>query len=162
MRTIYSQGLAAFESPVWRGKLPGMMTAVAIALAASFIAEHRGGPQLLYALLFGMAFNFAADGPKVKEGIDFAGRQLLRIGIALLGARITLAQVADLGPLVLLLVPGGMALTIVLAGWLGRRFGFTRAEGCWPAAPSPSAAPRPRWRCRRCCRARRSRSASRC
>lgn len=129
MRNLYAQGLAAFESAAWRSKIPGVMTATAIALAASFIAEHRGGPQLLYALLFGMAFNFAAEGAKVKEGIDFAGRHLLRFGIALLGARITFEQVAELGPLVLVLVPAGMAVTILLSGWLGRRFGFTRAEG---------------------------------
>jgi len=129
MRNLYFQGRAAFEHAAWRSKVPGVMTAVAIGMAASFVAEHRGGPQLLYALLFGMAFNFAAEGAKVKEGIDFAGRQLLRLGIALLGARITLEQVADLGPLVLVLIPAGMAVTIVLSGWLAPRFKFTRAEG---------------------------------
>jgi uncharacterized integral membrane protein (TIGR00698 family) len=129
MSNLYSQGLAALQGASWRSKVPGVMTAVAIALAASFIAEHRGGPQLLYALLFGMAFNFAAEGAKVKEGIDFAGRHLLRFGIALLGARITFEQVADLGPMVIVLVPASMAVTILISGWLGRRFGFTLAEG---------------------------------
>ena len=129
MRNLYSQGLAAFESAAVALQGAGRDDGPGHRLAASFVAEHRGGPQLLYALLFGMAFNFAAEGAKVKEGIDFAGRHLLRFGIALLGARITFEQVADLGPLVLVLIPAGMAVTIVLSGWLARRFGFTRAEG---------------------------------
>nr|NMG01244.1 putative sulfate exporter family transporter [Aromatoleum toluolicum] len=51
---------------------PGVLTAITIALAASFVAEHQGGPQLLYALFFGMAFNFAAEGEKIRAGIEFA------------------------------------------------------------------------------------------
>lgn len=128
-RAILSRSRSLWHSEVWRAKLPGVMTAIAIALAASFLAEHHGGPQLLYALLFGMAFNFAAEGPKVREGLDFAGRHILRLGIALLGARITLDLVTGLGPVVLLLVPASMMLTILLSGWLGRRFGHSRAEG---------------------------------
>ncbi|RTL33830.1 MAG: putative sulfate exporter family transporter [Rhodocyclaceae bacterium] len=73
--------------PAWG---PGLLTAATIAMAASFVAEHQGGPQLLFALFFGMAFNFAAEGPKVKPGIDFASRSVLRFGVALLGAWITL------------------------------------------------------------------------
>ena len=40
-------------------------------------------PLLLYALLIGLSFHFIHDSPKVKPGVDFCGRTLLRIGVAL-------------------------------------------------------------------------------
>jgi len=96
---------------------PGVLTAVTIALAASFLAERYDGPQLLFALLFGMAFNFAAEGPRVKAGIDFASKKILRFGVALLGARIGLEQIAALGAAPALIVVAAVAGTI-LCGWL--------------------------------------------
>jgi len=96
---------------------PGVLTAVTIALAASFLAERYDGPQLLFALLFGMAFNFAAEGPRVKAGIDFASKKILRFGVALLGARIGLEQIAALGAAPVAIVVAAVAGTI-LCGWL--------------------------------------------
>ncbi|MBK6613894.1 putative sulfate exporter family transporter [Ottowia sp.] len=124
--TLHSFGLRAAAC---QARLPGLLTAVTLALAASFIAEHHGGPALLYALLFGMVFNFAAEGPKVKEGLEFTARHVLRLGIALLGARITLDQIVSLGPWPVALVLGAMALTMALGAWFGRRLGHTGAEG---------------------------------
>lgn len=40
---------------------PGMAIAIAIALSASFISMNYGGPQLLYALFFGLAFHFLSN-----------------------------------------------------------------------------------------------------
>ena len=96
---------------------PGVLTAVTIALAASFLAERYEGPQLLFALLFGMAFNFAADGPRVKAGIDFASKKILRFGVALLGARIGLEQIVALGAAPAAIVVAAVVGTI-LCGWL--------------------------------------------
>ena len=100
------------------------MVCVVIALAATFLSEHYGGPQLLYALLIGLAFHFLVSNPKVKPGVDFCGRTLLRVGVALLGARITLTQVAKLGVGTALVIVAAVALTIafglLLAKWLKR------------------------------------------
>jgi hypothetical protein len=52
---------------------------------------------MLYALLFGMAFNFLTEDERFAPGIQFASRNILRIGVALLGLRITMTEVADLG-----------------------------------------------------------------
>lgn len=96
---------------------PGVLTAVTIALAASFLAERYDGPQLLFALLFGMTFNFAAESPGVKAGIDFASKKILRFGVALLGARIGLEQIAALGAAPAAIVVLAVVGTI-LCGWL--------------------------------------------
>ena len=100
------------------------MVCVVIALAATFLSEHYGGPQLLYALLIGLAFHFLNVSAGVKPGVDFCGRVLLRIGVALLGARITVGQVARLGIETALVIVAAVALTIgfglLLAKWLRR------------------------------------------
>jgi uncharacterized membrane protein YadS len=98
-------------------------------MAASFIAEHQGGPQLLYALFFGMAFNFAANGEKVKAGIEFASRQILRFGVALLGARITAEQISGLGTAPIMMVIGGVVLTILFGALVGLLLGRPKTEG---------------------------------
>jgi uncharacterized integral membrane protein (TIGR00698 family) len=85
----------------WRGGFasvwPGLLMSAVIAVAAAFIAENRGGPTLLYALLLGMALNSVAGEGAAKAGVDFAARRILRLGVALLGARITFAQIGALG-----------------------------------------------------------------
>lgn len=120
---------AKLQLPDWPVIWPGLLTAITIALAATFIAEHQGGPQLLYALFFGMAFNFAANGEKVKAGIEFTSRQVLRFGVALLGARITFEQISGLGTVPILLVIAGVALTILFGALLGKLLGRPRTEG---------------------------------
>ncbi len=117
------------QLPAWPVIWPGVLTAITIALAATFIAEHQGGPQLLYALFFGMAFNFAANGEKVKAGIEFASRQILRFGVALLGARITAEQISGLGAVPIMMVIGGVVLTILFGALVGRLLGRPKTEG---------------------------------
>ena len=112
-----------------RALVPGLLTALTIALGVTFLAEHYGGPQLLYALLFGIAFNFLANDPKTGPGIDFAARQVLRFGVALLGARVTLEQIAALGVAPILMVVVGVLATIAFGAWLGRLLDRSTVEG---------------------------------
>ena len=121
-------GLAAISAHAadWRGGAgriwPGLLLSVVIAVASAFIAENRGGPTLLYALLLGMALNSVAGEGNAKAGVDFAARRILRLGVALLGARITFDQVAALGLLNGVIVIAGIVVTIafgvVAAKWL--------------------------------------------
>jgi uncharacterized integral membrane protein (TIGR00698 family) len=107
-----------------RQNLPGVALCVTVALVATFIAQTLGGPQLLYALLLGLSLHFLIAKPQFKAGVGFCGRTVLRIGVALLGARITLTQVAQLGVETGVLIAGALVLTIgigvLLAKWLGR------------------------------------------
>ena len=120
---------AKLQPPDWPIIWPGVLTAITIAMAATFVAEHQGGPQLLYALFFGMAFNFAANGEKVKAGIEFASRQILRFGVALLGARITAEQISGLGAAPIMMVIGGVVLTILFGALVGLLLGRPKTEG---------------------------------
>lgn len=100
-----------------------------IALSATFLSQHYGGPQLMYALLIGLAFHFLMSRSGFKPGVDFCGRVLLRIGVALLGARITVGQVARLGIGTALVIVAAVALTIGVGLLLGRWLKRPREEG---------------------------------
>lgn len=108
---------------------PGLVVCIVVGLAASFLSSHYGGPQLLYALLLGLALNFLSANDHLAAGITFTSKTLLRVGVALLGARITFDQIAELGwhtGLVLALV---VVATIVCGLALARLLGQPRHEG---------------------------------
>ena len=108
---------------------PGLLVSVVVALAATFLSEHYGGPVMLFALLLGIAFNFlSADGP-CKPGIDFTSRTVLRFGVALLGARITVSDAMMLGPTPIVLAVVGVVTTIGVGLLLSRLLGFPRLFG---------------------------------
>jgi len=95
-----------------------------VAAAATFLSEHYGAPTLLFALLLGMAMNFlAVEGP-CAPGIEFTARQVLRVGVALLGLRITVGQIAAMGWFPVLLVIGTVIVTIAVSMVVARLFGF--------------------------------------
>lgn len=107
-----------------RRSWPGASIAIVIALAASFVSTTYGGPRLLYALFFGLAFHFLSEEPTCRPGIEFCSKTVLRMGVALLGARITVEQIISLGLAPIAIAAGAVALTLcfgwVLSKWLGR------------------------------------------
>lgn len=101
-----------------------MLVAVAIAAVALMITQSFGGPVMLYALLLGMIFGVLKNNAKLTDGVDFAASQILRIGVALLGLRITLGEVASLGLPIAVLVIAGIIVTFGAGAWVGRAFGL--------------------------------------
>ncbi|MEQ6916607.1 YeiH family protein [Halomonas aquatica] len=107
----------------------GLLVCATITLVTTFIADHYGGPTLLYALLFGMSLHFLSEEGPCRQGIEFAASTVLRLGVALLGARMTLAQAGDLGFGPLLTVLGAVALVIAMGALLARALGLDRDLG---------------------------------
>lgn len=107
----------------------GTLLALVIAMAASFVAEHYGGPRLLYALTFGLALHHLYESAAIQSGVDFSARTLLRLGVVLLGARITADQILALGWQTAAIVMVAMTLTIALGLGLARRLGLPAAQG---------------------------------
>jgi uncharacterized integral membrane protein (TIGR00698 family) len=108
---------------------PGLLMSGVIAIASTFIAEHRGGPTLLYALLLGMALNTVATEGRARPGVDFAARRILRLGVALLGARITFAQIGGLGWFNGGLMVAGVIVTIGFGIAAAKALGLSRRLG---------------------------------
>lgn len=108
---------------------PGVLLCAVIAMAASLISRLHGGPQLLYALLFGVAFHFLHEDPRIRPGVELCTGLILRLGVALLGARITLEQIAALGWSTALTVVVGVLSTIGVGIVLARRLGLSTTQG---------------------------------
>ena len=122
--------------------LPGLAISAVVAVAAMFLAEHYGAPVMLFALLLGMALNFLTQeegGQKNRSaaGIDFTAKAVLRLGVALLGLRITADQVMALGwqPIAMVV----LAISSAAPSTLWRRW-WARAT-----ASRTRRAMRPRW-----------------
>lgn len=107
-----------------RRALPGLLAAATVAMAATFLSEHYGGPVMLFALLLGIAFQFLSQEGRCAHGIEMASKNVLQIGVALLGARITADQIASLGLGPLIGVIAGVVLTVVVGGVAGKAMGL--------------------------------------
>jgi uncharacterized integral membrane protein (TIGR00698 family) len=127
-----------------RSTYRGVMLALAVAAAARFFSDHYGAPAMLFALLFGIAFNFLSTDDRCAPGIEFASKTLLRAGVALLGFRLSLSEIASLGAGSLLAVAGLLVLTIafgiLVAPLLGRHWRFGLLTGGAVAICGASAA----------------------
>jgi uncharacterized integral membrane protein (TIGR00698 family) len=113
----------------WRTLVPGLIVTALATLAAAYLAEHYSAPVTLMALLVGLALNFLGGDPRLGPGLAFASRTLLRIGIVLVGLRVTVGQMVDLGPLVFLALATIVAITVAAGALLGRALGFGTAFG---------------------------------
>lgn len=120
----------ASEAAAALGRLwPGTALTVVLALAATFVSTLHGGPTLLYALFFGVSFHYFSKEPRTRPGIELCSRTVLRLGVGLLGARITAAQIVALGWPTALTVVVAVVATISLGAWLAPRFGLARDQG---------------------------------
>ncbi|MFI8747072.1 YeiH family protein [Pseudomonas sp. NPDC077186] len=108
---------------------PGIFVSLVAAAAATFLSEHYGAPVMLFALLLGLSLNFLASEGKCKAGIEFTARTVLRLGVCLLGMRITLEQIVGLGWKPLALVVVLVLLTISLSVLAAKALGFQRLFG---------------------------------
>ena len=87
--------ITPLRTEAMRNLVPGVVLCGTVAMAASFLTLHYGAPVMLFALLLGMAFNFVDPAGKFEPGVTFSSKTLLRLGVALLGVKVTLA--ADVG-----------------------------------------------------------------
>lgn len=113
----------------WRDYGPGLIVAILATLAAAWISDRYGAPLTLMALLVGLALNFLSADLRLAAGLAFASRTLLRWGIVLVGARVTLGQIVDLGPAALLAIVAILVLTLLSGVALARLLGLGAAFG---------------------------------
>ncbi len=108
---------------------PGVLVSVIIAIAATFLSDHYGGPVMLFALLIGMAFYFLSQEGRCIAGIELASKRILRIAVGLLGAQITIGQIMQLGITPVVMVIVAVVLTLTFGIVAARAFGLSRPFG---------------------------------
>lgn len=107
-----------------RSFLPGLSLVLVIAQAALWSAPWFGSPALVLALVIGFIVHpWSHRRATLAVGIDFASSMVLRIAVALLGFRMTLADVGALGWPVTLGLICVIALMIGLGMLLSRVIG---------------------------------------
>ena len=102
--------------------IPGLLVTALVAMAAAFLGGHYKGSMLLFALLLGLALHFISDDKRCAAGIQFASSTVLRIGVALLGLRLTIDHVVTLGWQTVVALMVAVGLTIGLGLLLARLF----------------------------------------
>ena len=105
----------------------GLVVAGLLTLAATLVAKALTQPVAPFALVGGFLIAAPLAGRlDLTPGMKMAERPLLRAGIALLGLRIALGDIVNLGPQTLLLVLGCVALTLAVGSCIGRLFGLPK------------------------------------
>lgn len=122
---------AAPQAPTaTRSKLPGLgMAAAGVAVAWGVHRLVPAVPMLTAAVVLGIA---AAHIPGVRDrvrgagrpGLTLAGKRLMRVGIVLLGLKLSVGDVLGLGWATVAMVVAVVAATFFGTLWLGRRLGL--------------------------------------
>lgn len=115
--------------------LPGVALSAAIGAVAyglqiveTRLFEHPWIEGLVLAILIGAGLRLAWTPSSLwTPGISFSAKTLLEVAVALLGATVSGAAVAALGPWLLLAIVGVVAAAIVGGYALGRAFGLPHA-----------------------------------
>jgi uncharacterized integral membrane protein (TIGR00698 family) len=125
----------------WLGSLcPGIALAIALAFVGLHGADwlgtrvlgfdHSPISAIMMALLFGLGIRNSIGLPAVYEGgLKFCLRHVLRLGIMLLGLRLSLATVGQIGLIGLPIIIGCIASALLLVTWIGRVLGLPRRLG---------------------------------
>lgn len=112
-----------------RDIVPGLAVTLLATLAAAYVSDHYGPPLTLMCLLFGMSLNFLSIDARLTDGLVFASRTLLRLGIVFLAARVTVGQFVELGPAALGAVVVIVAVTLSAGVLAARALGYSGAFG---------------------------------
>lgn len=109
-------------------KIPGLLAAAAAVIVAWLLSLIIPGvPLLTAAVALGIvlaqvpAARRIFDG-KLAPGLGFAAKTLMRAGVVLLGLKLSLGDIADLGWLAIVAIVVLVILTFVGTWWLGRLF----------------------------------------
>src|SRR5262245_40002267 len=123
--------------PAWRSLANGALLAIALAVAAEFASRafrdwlNPTGPSpvspVLCAVLLGVAWrNTIGLSAGCIPGLQWITNNLLRLGIALVGLRLSLSGLASTATMALPVVVGCITTAIVVSVLVGRLFGLSQ------------------------------------
>lgn len=121
---------SSWRSPVTRAEVPGLAVVIAC-VAASFLAgELVDVSPLVAGVVFGVvAANTGVIRPSYRPGFTFAAKRLLRVGVVLLGLRLSLDQIGALGWIGALTVVGVVVATFIGVQLFARSLGLSSGLG---------------------------------
>lgn len=124
---------AAASAPAARKPLsrfiPGLAICAIASAAAAWLSQNYGVPVILAGLLLGLALNFVTGDPRTHDGLDLTSRHGLRAGIVLLGAQVTVMQIATMGAVPFFGLALVMAAALIAALAAAKLTGQSKAVG---------------------------------
>jgi uncharacterized integral membrane protein (TIGR00698 family) len=112
---------------------PGIALSVAVAVLAvisePLVRLALPIPAMVMALVIGIALNRVASRPVFAPGMIWCVKRLLRFAIGLLGIRIALGDIVDLGLATALLIVVSMVVTVASGVLFARMFGLSSGYG---------------------------------
>jgi len=107
--------------------LPGLALAAGIAALAFALRQLPGlgsfSPMIL-AILLGIGFhNLIGTPARVRAGVAFAMRRVLRFAIVLLGLQLTVQEIIEVGMVGVSVIAASLIATFAVTKWLGRVIG---------------------------------------
>ena len=114
-----------------RANVPGVLLAVVgVVLAYQVHRVVKDPAPLVLSVLFGfIAGNLKIVRPVHQAGIKFAVKKLLRIGVVLLGFRLSLKQLQEIGLRGMIAVVLVVAVTFFFTQWTAKKLGLSRDLG---------------------------------
>jgi uncharacterized integral membrane protein (TIGR00698 family) len=106
------------------GLLPGVALVAVAVLLCMWISSLVGLPVMLLAMVGGLVSGTFSRSIMLRPGLDATAKPLLRLGVSLLGAQISLVSIAALGPVTLALVVVCLLSTISIGYAIGRLLGL--------------------------------------
>jgi uncharacterized integral membrane protein (TIGR00698 family) len=110
-----------------RRYVPGLVL-VAVGLAAAILvnAAIPSVSRLVAAVVIGAILgNVGFATPATRPGLTFAAKRLMRVGVVLLGLRLSIGQITDLGAATVAVIVVAVFSTFFGTQWLGRRMGLS-------------------------------------
>ncbi len=105
-------------------RAPGVLLCLMVAGAALALAAISGLPVILIALGLGIAARPIADEIAQPSGIGWSARAPLRLGIALIGAKLSFAELSEFGWPAAALAVGAVLVSLTGGALLGRALGL--------------------------------------
>lgn len=120
--------------------LPGLLLALVLALAGQYLSdfigiELMGLPKspisaIMMAILLGILIRNTIKLPDfLQPGIRFGLVRVLRLGIVLLGIRLSIGEAGAIGAKALPIIIGAVASALLIVTYLSRRLGLSRKLG---------------------------------
>ena len=129
--------ISALPATWRRAPVAGVTLAVGLAVAAklaavaiSSLGQGAAIPvsAIVLAVLLGIAWrNTVGLSSRFEPGVQLVAQRVLRVGIALVGLRLTLAGMAAVGPVALTVAAGCLVTALATAMLVGRLLGLPRA-----------------------------------
>lgn len=120
--------------------LPGLVLSLLLALGGQYLSQligvtWMGMPQspvsgIMMAILLGMLLrNTIGLNAQFLPGVQFGLKRVLKLGIVLLGIRLSLGEVGSIGLKALPVIVGAAAAALLIVTWLSRRLGLSGRLG---------------------------------